>query len=409
MTDMETELTALMIAPNRALAEQFQQAVAPTRSFQILADLKTYPPLPALDVRMRQLQPDVVLLDLSTDLGSAGELIRAITSNHPSVHVIGLHTTNDSEAILRSLRLGAAEFLYSPFDAEAQREALARIQRIRQPESAARAKPGTVVMFSSTKPGSGASTLATQTAFALKKLTSKRVLLADFDLMAGTVAFYLKLRARNSLLDALRYSDRLDPLRWNSLVQQSQGLEVLPAPEIPGGDTIEPNRLQDVLEYARVLYDWVVVDLPGIFQGISLLAVSHSDRALLISTSELPSLHLTRKAVTFLDQLGFGKDRFQVVVNRVGEREGIRKEDMGTILNCSAGTILPNDYFSLHRAITLGQALGTDCALGKSIEQFASRLAGIPPKHSARAGLWRKSKPRPSAVEGLEEMHAVDR
>jgi pilus assembly protein CpaE len=400
---MPTALTALMIAPDRALAQQFQASLARTRSFQILADLKDYPRLAALDVRLRQLEPDVVLVDLATDLDVACEIIAVVASRDHAAQVIGLHSANHSEALLRSLRMGAADFLYSPFDPTAQQQAVLRLQRLCRPEDAG-PQPGVIVMFSSTKPGSGASTLATQTALALKRLTMKRVLLADFDLTGGTIAFYLKLRQDHSLLDVLRHSDRLEPLGWNALVQQSQGLAVLPAPGVPRGDMVEPSRLQDVLEYARVLYDWIVVDLPGIFHGNSLLAVSHADRAFLVSTAELPSLHLTRKAVGLLRQLGFDEQRFQVVVNRVDAGESMPEQDMSKIFNCCARTALPNDYFSLHRAITLGQALASECNLGRAIEEFARNLASSRQSRGELAGLWQNARPArtPAQTEAID-------
>ena len=67
-----------------------------------------------------------------------------------------------------------------------------------------------MVAFSSSKPGSGASTIATQTAFALQRLTGKRVLLADCDLTGGTIGFYLKLSHNYSLVDALQHAEHLD-------------------------------------------------------------------------------------------------------------------------------------------------------------------------------------------------------
>ena len=42
-----------------------------------------------------------------------------------------------------------------------------------------------------------------------------------------------------------------------------------------------------VLEHARLNYDWVVIDLPVVFQRLSLMTISESDRAFLVSTSEL--------------------------------------------------------------------------------------------------------------------------
>jgi hypothetical protein len=37
---------------------------------------------------------------------------------------------------------------------------------------------------------------------------------------------------------------------------------------------------------------------------------------------------------------------------------------------------LPNDYFSLHRVVTLGQPLGNDGDLGRAIESVAAKLSG---------------------------------
>src|SRR5213594_1072403 len=188
----QSELTSLVISPNRELAQQFSATLPVTRAFHILAEMKSYPPVQTLDIRLRQLRPDLVFLDLATDLDKAAELIEFIAGIRPPVFVVGLHFLNDSEAILRSLRAGATEFLYAPFDVEMQRQALVRIIRLRKPSTRSEAERGRLVVFSSSKPGSGASTLACQTAFALKQL-GKRILLADFDVTSGSVAFFLKI------------------------------------------------------------------------------------------------------------------------------------------------------------------------------------------------------------------------
>src|SRR5436309_3396343 len=170
----QSELTSLVISPNRELAQQFSATLPSTRAFHILAEMKSYPPVPTLDIRLRQLRPDLVFLDLATDLGKATELIEFIAGIRPPVFVVGLHFLNDSEAILRSLRAGATEFLYSPFEIEMQKQVLSRINRLRKPAARSEADRGRVVAFSTSKPGSGASTLACQTAFALSKHSGKR-------------------------------------------------------------------------------------------------------------------------------------------------------------------------------------------------------------------------------------------
>jgi pilus assembly protein CpaE len=370
----EAEIAALLIAPDRGLAQQFLATLPQTRAFQILADLKSYPPQQTLEIRIKQLKPNVVLLDLASDLNAAVEVVRFIAAMTPTVHVVGLNTQNDSTAILQSLRAGASEFLYAPFELATQREAIARLRRLVQPEAPTQSEAGHVVAMASSKPGSGASTVATQVAFSLQRLTGKRILLADFDLTGGTIGFYLKLSHNYSLVDALQHSEHMDLALWNSLTVNYGGVDILPAPAAPYAEPLDGARLRVLIEHARNLYDWVILDLPAIFNRTSLMAISECERAFLISTSELPSLHLTRKALTMVDQLGFPKDRFQVLVNRVDKRDDISTADMEKLFGCPIHAKLPNDYFSLHRVVTLGQPLGTDGELGKAIEQVAARL-----------------------------------
>ena len=88
-----------------------------------------------------------------------------------------------------------------------------------------------------------------------------------------------------------------------------------------------------------------------------------------------------------MDQLGFPRDRFHVLVNRVDKRDDIGTDAMEKLFGCTVHASLPNDYFSLHRVVTLGQPLGNDGDLGKAIENVAARLCGAltPEKESASA------------------------
>jgi pilus assembly protein CpaE len=346
-----------MIAPNRELAWQFEQSAGATRGFQILADLKSYPTQQTLDIRLRQLQPEVVLLDLATDLEQASALVRAVGATDPAIQVIGLHVRNDSAAIVRSLRQGASEFLYAPFEAAIQEQALARIRRLIDPRGQAPQETGTVAVFASAKPGSGASTLAAQTAFALRRISSARVLLADLDPMSGTVTFYMKAAGPAT----------------GDVVPVRHGIDVFPAGMAPG-DSLDVARLRELLGRARQEYGWILLDLPAIFHRATLLALPEADLSFLVTTSELPSLHLARKAVTLLGQLGCSKDRVRVLVNRVARRSGLAASDVQKILGAAVSHSFPNDYPSLDRALAEGEPVDAACELGSAIEEFAAGL-----------------------------------
>src|SRR5207237_3409022 len=130
-----------------------------------------------------------------------------------------------------------------------QRQALSRSLRPRKPPRRAESERARMVVFSSSKPGSGASTLACQTAFALRK-SGKRILLADFDLLNGSVAFFAKITPEYSLADALEQMVEAGQSDLTSLVVNADGIDVLPAPGSAAPVRIDPDRLHDLLEAA---------------------------------------------------------------------------------------------------------------------------------------------------------------
>jgi Flp pilus assembly CpaE family ATPase len=164
------------------------------------------------------------------------------------------------------------------------------------------------------------------------------------------------------------------------------GIDVLPAPEEPFDKPVDPGRIHDVLTYARLLYDWVIVDLPVIFERTSLMTLSESDRAYIITTTELPSLHLTRKAVNLLRQLGLGKERCSIVVNRSQKGEGIDPGAMEKIFNSPVHAVFPNDSWELNRIVTLGEPLDSGSDLGKAVTGLAAQLCGQTQPERKRSG-----------------------
>lgn len=377
MSTNENPIVALLISPNREIAEAFLATAGPARCFQVVADLRSYLPEQVLEMRLRQWRPDVVLLDLSTAIDEACETIRFLLNRNPSVQVVGLHTHQDGDAVIRSLRAGASEFLWAPFEADAQRSAYERVAKLQVPVPVEEREPGMVIGFASAKPGAGASTLAAQSAFAIQRLSGKKVLLMDLDLMGGTIGFYLSIQHRYSFVDLLQREVAPGAAEWSRLTAHMDGVDILPGPEEPFTRPLEPTRVQFVLDTVRKQYDYVVLDLPSIFHRTALLAVSESNAACLVTTAELPSLHLARKARGMLDSLGFERSRYSIVVNRMSGKEDLSAADLAKMLNASVTASLPNDYFSLHRAVARGTSLKPDVELGRAIESLAGKLTGL--------------------------------
>ncbi|MBL8241645.1 MAG: P-loop NTPase [Bryobacterales bacterium] len=329
-------------------------------------------------MRLRQWKPDVVLLDLSTEIDDACETIRYLLNRTPQIQVVGLHSQQDGNAIVRSLRAGASEFLWMPFEASAQQEAYGRVVKLAAPSVTEEQELGTVIGFASTKPGSGASTLAAQCAFAIQRVSKKKVLLLDLDLLGGTIGFYLKIHHPYSFVDLLDRENLPDQEEWHTLAAHLDGIDILPGPEEPQTMSLDPGRLHLVVEMMRKQYDFIVLDLPTVFHRTALLAFSEANAACLVTTAELPSLHLTRKAIEMLAVVGFEKNRYSILVNRLSRQEGIAAADVEKMFGASVSAVLPNDYFSLHRVVTRGEPLSQESELGRAIESVSAKFAGVP-------------------------------
>ncbi len=381
----QTALDAVLVCPNRALAQEFSSKVSETDGFSVLADLKTYPTPQQIDARLRQLRPDVVLLDLGTDTDAAVALVSAVSSLTPPIHLIGIDSRNDANVIIRSLRAGATEFLCSPFESEAQNTVTTRVRRLQENEQKQAPTKGKVIAFVGAKAGQGVTTIASNVAAGIANGGERKVFLADFDIEGGTVSFIWRLNHSYSVLDALRNSEKLDSALWKALVTSRHGVDVLLAPELPEGVPLEAHRFNEVIEFARSTYEYIVVDLPSVWSKQAKATLGDVDFIYLVCNPELPSLHLTRKCITYLEQLGFASDKFGLLVNRMSRKQELGPADMERVFNFPIGKVFSEDGTAVHRALTAGKPIGNGCELGRSINQFGNRIFGIQVEEKKRS------------------------
>ncbi len=349
--------------------------------FQILGDWVDYPSRNALSAHLGRLTPHVVLLDFATDPERAISLLREISSLWPLIRVIALHRRKDADCIVDCVRAGASEFLTLPIDRIALEEAAARVRvRLEPEDTGSNCETGTVLAFTSAKPGSGASSLASQTAFSLRAATQGSVLLIDLDLMGGTLADVLKSSGEHSVLYLLRRPATMKKLSaWKTAVSQVNGVDVLAAPDSPVLDVISPGMLQELIFYARSFYDYVILDLPCFVSPMVRLALREVDTLYVVTAPELPSLHLARRSIASLDRTSELGDRVRVVLNRSSIQDPLRGRDVSKLFNRAIDVIVPNDYLTLQAAMKLAEPVNPKTKLGQAIRS-----------------LWRQASPKQS-------------
>jgi pilus assembly protein CpaE len=247
----------------------------------------------------------------------------------------------------------------------------------------------TVVSFLKSGGGVGATTLAVQGACALH---SDRVVLLDFDIQFGAVAFQLGITAKESLLSLTANPARLDAsLLESALVRVRQEFALLAAPE-------EIHLLQDVsvegasgiVELARGSYDRVLIDLPMAWCDWAYSVLTNSDRIVLVTRLTVPSLRQARRQIETLQREDLGHVPLVVVANRVesGRRFGgtmpVSKKDGESALGRTIDFIVPDDAAFVNAAnagLSLAEAHGT--GLEKLLARMMSEIFAYPLRTAA--------------------------
>jgi len=338
--------------------------------------LKSYPTPHDLPGAIGGGAPHLVFLDVFSDRDQAVVLVQEMVKLGPQVQVIALLGENDPDLVLRCLRAGAVDFLIQPFSGEQIEGALSKLARLQTSSDNTGKEPSKIFVVMPAKGACGATTVACNLAFQYKRLGFKRVLLADLDPLTGNISFLLKIKSIYSFLDAIQRAHELDMDLWNAMVTEVNGIDVLVAPELLLEGAQDLRDTSPILEYARHIYDVIVIDTNGVYGEWNLTAARMASELLLVTTNELPALQAAQRALSYLDTNRIGRWKIRLVVNRYLRDVGLNREVIGTALHIDVFETVPSDYDAVQKALLDGRPIPSNTSFGKSIIQVADRLSG---------------------------------
>jgi len=214
----------------------------------------------------------------------------------------------------------------------------------RSPRRSVREGSGTIRMVFSPKGGTGKTTTACSLA-AASAAAGRRTLLLDLDLQFGDAAVMLGLEPRKTIHDLVSSPGVLDADKLAGYVTRHRsGLDVLAAPLRPeDGERIAEDRLSQLLEVARSIYDVIVVDTSPYFHGPMLTTLERADDLLLLCIPDVPTLKNVRLTLHTLELLHFPPERLRVVLNRADAPGGVRAGAVASVLGRRVDFELPTD------------------------------------------------------------------
>jgi len=365
-------LRALVISPDKQLADSLSQVLGQLGSVAVVRQMDVYPSADELGRVVRAVAPEVAFLSVDL-MPNVIATVKELESLAPGIQYIAISRDCDPQVLLDAMRIGIREFVSAPFQANSVHEAVSRVQDQLGRKPLKIKTTNDIYSFLPAKAGCGASTLALNVSVALSKAPDTNVILSDFDMNSGMMRFMLKLTNEFSVSDACEHSMNMDESLWPQLVTKLGALDVLHAGKLNPNLRIEGTQIRHLIDFLRRNYRAMVFDLSGNLERYSFEIMHESKKIFLVCTPEIPSLHLAREKFVFLRSLDL-QDRVSVLVNRCQKRQVISNEQIEQILGLPVHMVFPNDYQTVHKALTLGRWIDFGTELGKNVHRFANGL-----------------------------------
>ena len=319
-----------------------------------------------------------VLMDVSSDPEQGLRALESIRQSVPAVYAIlsGLQTSE--EFLLRSMRMGSADFLQQPLKRAEFSDAMTRLEEHLQRMHRQGRQLGQMYTFIGVKGGMGTTTAAVNFA-ALCAKQNKSTILVDLDTDSGDAACYLGLRHQYSLADVVDNLDQLDQAMLDGIVARDPlGFSVLCAPEeFERSQIIAEQHLREIASFLIERFDVVIVDGSRALDALLLSCLELSDSIFVVLTQEFPAVRNAQHYLGALARAGYGHEAVKLIVNRHDKRGPLHVSlpQLQQTLGASPFWVLPNRYEEAMQAIHEARpvVIRGNTELGRAYREFGKK------------------------------------
>jgi len=201
-----------------------------------------------------------------------------------------------------------------------------------------------IVAFFSAKGGSGATTLAINTAAALARKFPRQVLLVDLGAPFGHAALFADLIATGSIASASKAADLTSALRGN-IVNHRSGMGVLPGTLRPEEvDMMTADLVGRVLDVVVAWQKVIVVDLGTSLSESALAVIERAECLVTVIPPEIAAMTDARRSLAiFRDIMNVPDNRMALVLNQRSPHPPLDRAAVETILGRKMSVIVGFD------------------------------------------------------------------
>lgn len=321
----------------------------------------------------------IFLVDLSNNKHEKLDLILKVSQQCPNCKVLALSDNPTVDLIIRIMRAGAKEFVPIPILKNEFFDSLNKIiSQFEEPKKNNKCK---IISVFSNKGGIGKTSLATNLALELSKITKESVALIDMNFQMGDITTFLDLKPSFNISYMLENIDKINETFLLSTLEKykNSSLYILADPPyFKQADNIQPKQITKLFNTLKETFSYIIVDAEASFDGKNIAALDNSDLILLVTVANIPALRNTQRCLELFEKLGYDKNKTQIVVNRYMENDEIKEDDVEKVLSKSVYWKIPNNYFALMTAINKGvpvSSINANTNIAQSYRDLAQHIS----------------------------------
>lgn len=324
-------------------------------------------------VEARHSRPDAAIVSLGEAQDAALEFGQQLSKEFPNMTLIAMARAGDAQAILAAMRVGYKEFVTLPDDAQRLRDA---VHTAANAASGSEEK-GLVVATIGSKGGVGVTTIATHLAAELAAI--HRVAVLDLDFSMGDAASILDVTVKDSMVDVLSRSERLDERSFTASVATHRSkVHVLAQPNTVDSLTeSDPDDVFNVLNVAAAAYQYVILDIGSQVTPATGLALQVADIILLVTTPDVIAVRDAFRRLKLMQAMGVENDRVRLIVNRHRAKTFVSLSDIQTNLGLLVHATVAEDVKTVEQATNEGKLIrevNRKCETARNIASLVALL-----------------------------------
>ena len=305
---------------------------------------------------IKELDKSLVIIDISTYQEQGLNFVSKIAGELPQSRIITVSDKPDINLVIRTMRVGACNFVSIPVIKEKFLDILDKIY-CDMTGAASKKSACRVVSVYSNKGGIGKTSVAVNLALELAKITKENTALIDLNFQSGDITTFLDLKPVYNISYMLENLDKINDDFLLSTLEKYKDVPLYVLADSPRFNQKENVSIKDIevlFEKLKNTFSYIVVDTSGGFDKKALKPLELSDIVLLVTIVNLPALRNCQKCLEFFEAEGFAKNKIQILVNRFMENDEISAKDVEDVLGKKLYWKIPNNYFTMMSAINKG-------------------------------------------------------